>query len=189
MPAACDPGFYGPYVGAKDDSDCNECLPGYYCPGENAEEALVECEAGYFCPRGSKTLNIEADNPVSLSNAGKYAPVGSAIDLDCERGYYQEQEQQETCVACPAGYFCEAAGLDNKPVCEQGYYCPSYVSFLSTESDDYDAEVLAGSTAATALYSDSSVPVTGYYPYEGYTYRKYPCPAGTYDDDANGLTA
>jgi hypothetical protein len=60
-------------------------LEGYYCPGDNAAEAIVECEARYYCPRGSAALD---DGIVVESTPGHYAPTGSIIELECERGYY-----------------------------------------------------------------------------------------------------
>lgn len=84
-PTSCTPASYGPFIGAKAATDCSECLEGYYCPGDNAAEAIVECEARYYCPRGSAALD---DGVVVESTPGHYAPTGSIIELECERGYY-----------------------------------------------------------------------------------------------------
>ena len=57
---ACDPGEYGPYIGAKDKTnDCHACVPGFYCPGLNAAEAIITCTAKYYCPRSSATLPLD----------------------------------------------------------------------------------------------------------------------------------
>ena len=137
-PAACDPGQYGPYVGARSLADCIPCKPGYYCLGEDSTDATSLCAAGYYCTGG--TINY-IDDPVGsgtyvdagIAQPGYYAPEGSSEQIKCPEGHYNGDEGRAECDKCGAGYFCDGLGYtkDDRPECEVGHYCPSYDSFVT----------------------------------------------------------
>ena len=64
---ACNPGDYGPYVGAQSVNDCIPCKPGFYCLGEDAKDATSLCKAGYYCSGGTMTYNLQKAKPTDLT--------------------------------------------------------------------------------------------------------------------------
>ena len=92
-PAACSPGQYGPYKGARSLADCIDCKPGFYCLGEDSTDATSLCAAGYYCLGGTIDYNIDAVNTgtadsyvidgnnyykAGIAEPGYYAPEGVA---------------------------------------------------------------------------------------------------------------
>ena len=68
---------------------------------------------------------------------GYYCPGGTAQQIQCDNGYYQDTPGMASCDLCDAGHFCDNTGaiviLGNSTLCPAGYYCPNGTSF-STEN-------------------------------------------------------
>ena len=85
-------------------SKCNECSPGHVClegcTSTNATD--IAQQNGYECP------------------AGYYCPAGSAAELACPAGHYQEDlgaSSPQDCIPCPASFFAKEAGSSSCRTC------------------------------------------------------------------------
>ncbi|KFH05729.1 GCC2 and GCC3 domain-containing protein [Toxoplasma gondii VAND] len=95
-PVHCPPGTTTKAgVGAKGESDCTPCPPGFACNSGKEEQ----CEAGYYCPEGTRYKH----------------------EFPCPGGTYSGQGKAK-CTSCPAGRYCPPASTTPKN-CPAGYYC------------------------------------------------------------------
>ncbi|RUS80925.1 hypothetical protein EGW08_011306, partial [Elysia chlorotica] len=125
------------------ETECQPCLPGYYCDTPGLVYPAGPCDAGYFCTEASNTSNPSVTNgqggPCPL---GSFCPEGSSMAQPCSPGSYAPTTQMANCTVCPAGYYCVAGssitveltapshGVVTPKVCPAGYYCPN-----NTETD------------------------------------------------------
>ncbi|CDW74382.1 cast multi-domain protein [Stylonychia lemnae] len=119
----CSPGTYNMFEGGEVASDCQQCLPGYYCLGSNSAKPTDLCPAGYYCPAGTSKPTLKA-------KPGNYTPKGSSVQYKCQRGTYSPAENQSSCTYCPAGKFCPNQMMTTTQNCPMGHYCPSYQYFV-----------------------------------------------------------
>ncbi|CEM36103.1 unnamed protein product [Vitrella brassicaformis CCMP3155] len=133
-PTACSEGFYNPFEGAKDNSSCITCPPGFYCDGVGAATASQPCEEGFYCPGGA--IDPYGKTPTNSTNMtadeGYYAPAGSSNQVPCPIGTYNDLTGQGSCTTCPAGYYCPDQGMSDVV----GYECPQG-SFCQVGSTSY----------------------------------------------------
>ena len=141
-PVQCSAGKYIPYTGASSESECLDCMPGYYCDGTDPKV----CGEGYYCSGGDA---IETDE----CERGYYCPEGSAEQIKCAAGTYQPETGQGSCSNCAAGYYC-LEGAYQMVSCPKGYYCPLNTAY----GEQYPCDVgkynnLLGQTSSSACKS------------------------------------
>ena len=96
-PTPCTVGYYSKSAGAKADSDCIPCDPGFYCAGSSSTNASQPCAAGYYCEGGSgKATQFETPQ-------GHYTLAGAYKPEPCPRGWYQSASRSSACLQCPQG--------------------------------------------------------------------------------------
>ncbi|CEM37955.1 unnamed protein product [Vitrella brassicaformis CCMP3155] len=96
----CLAGTYRDYYGGKDQTDCGQCLSGFYCPDGAGR---TDCTAGNYCPPGSPT--------VTPCPAGKFGNVTNLRDEDM-------------CTPCTPGKYCQSTGLrEPEGDCDAGHTC------------------------------------------------------------------
>ena len=99
---SCSYGKFTVSEGSDDESDCTDCLAGFYCiPGDTVP---------YKCPIGA------------------YCPVSSQIPTFCPQWTYSDlikASDESTCVPCPKGYLCDGTGIGDftRFPCKFGHYC------------------------------------------------------------------
>lgn len=124
MPEPCRNGTYGNATALKQEEECRECDPGYYCNEVGATEVSGPCSRGYYCPPAQKT-----PTPYTYRcPAGHMCIVATSIPQRCPNGQYQPVEGQWSCIPCQAGYYCDnslapISSLANY-TCPEGHYCP-----------------------------------------------------------------
>ena len=121
----CSPGYYNPSYGAEDSTGCVACPAGYACPNNGTITYSLTCRRGYYCDQASITTE-----PATTCDTGYYCPTGSAVELKCPAGTYQDTAGQYSCITCPPGYYCPintASYVSN--LCPIGYYCPSGTTY------------------------------------------------------------
>lgn len=117
-PTPCIMGYYSKSAGAKSNSDCVPCDPGYFCAGSSSTAASEKCSAGYYCIGG-------ADKPTQHDTpAGYFTLQGAFKPEPCPRGQYQPASRSSSCLQCPQGYYCNGTGTVNEVICPKGHYCP-----------------------------------------------------------------
>ena len=55
------------------ESQCTDCIPGYFCDSEGKSSPTGLCKAGFYCPVGSKRME-EVDCPI-----GFHCPEGNIL--------------------------------------------------------------------------------------------------------------
>ena len=120
----CPPKTFNNQEGQLDESNCQFCNAGNYCPPNTDSTGLdtegLPCPAGYYCPQESYY--------VLPCGAGNYCPESSAAPIKCPVGTYQQSDISGTCDPCPPGQVCSSEGMDRTEVCPAGSYCPQYSS-------------------------------------------------------------
>ena len=116
----------------------NLCEKGFKCPLGSSAQNQTRCEsgqfqsqigqstcdsclAGYYCSAGQ-------GNAVMLSNQpGTYTGNQASLEIPCESGYYNTQNNSIDCQKCPPGKFCGTTGTfdvsDNSTDCQAGFFC------------------------------------------------------------------
>ena len=123
----CPEGTYSNNSGISNKTQCQPCLPGFYCTlGTNLPNLL--CEAGYYCP--SRSTSPSKECPV-----GFYCPEKSPSPVPCDSGMYCDVKLlTEPAGNCSSGYFCSRGAKSSAPImqmdnssgpCPLGYFCPS----------------------------------------------------------------
>ncbi len=141
----CPNGTFNNVTNAQDDSYCQLCTPGWYCPWAGMAEPAGQCASGYYC-----TLGSWSDKPAVLGNesdsgchcpgmstggmclAGTYCPPGSHQPIECDPGSFcQSDELDSVSGDCMGGHFCSGGTILPNPVndttgdvCPMGNYCP-----------------------------------------------------------------
>ncbi|XP_026719422.1 zonadhesin-like [Athene cunicularia] len=188
----CEAGFYctggstlpNPMDGAVGDI----CPRGHFCPagssspspcppgsflahrgGQSAQDCQ-SCIPGWFCSQhGQKSSeglckegwfcpegSVSGQHSDCLCPVGHYCPTGSPEPIPCPSGKYQDQAGKSHCETCPAGMFC---ALKNYP-------------------DDLQENFSHG------VVKPIECPVGFYCPSGTKAADQYPCPEGTYSDQA-----
>ncbi|XP_046718698.1 zonadhesin isoform X3 [Silurus meridionalis] len=198
QPLKCPPGTFLGRYGAVSESDCNPCVPGYFCPDWGQSSVELLCPKGWFCPAGSAF----GHKPGQQCPLGHACPYGSPKPAICPPGTYQSQPAQPSCQTCPKGFYCLEGTSSPKPCpagtvsqveglqslldcspCSPGFYCN--ISALTTPSGPCSAGYfcLSGATEprpVSQIYGD--ICPAGYYCPKKSS-APLPCPAGYFQQD------
>lgn len=88
---------------------CEDCIPWYYCPGDNELRA---------CPWWTHSSDINATSCVPCW-PGTYSSAGSASCVSCPQGSYQPGWWAASCLLCDPGSYANTLGST------QCYACPA----------------------------------------------------------------
>ncbi|XP_038155551.1 uncharacterized protein LOC119792815 [Cyprinodon tularosa] len=130
-PLPCDPGTY---VAITHASQCELCLPGWFC----VSGSLHLCPAGFYCPEGTGfTLRSCPE--------GTYGPDPGYWSVSqcrqCDGGHYCSSKNATAVTGpCQEGYYCSHGNISPQPLsqaaderllpggggglCPVGHYCP-----------------------------------------------------------------
>ena len=127
-PTPCPDGTYSNNTRLESIIQCDDCLPGYFCPNEATIIPKEHCDAGFFCSSGS------SNSQQYVCPIGSYCPNGTATPIPCPEGMYSNEIGQKSihdCNPCMPGMYCNGSGLiQPSGPCDAGFYCPgkSHVS-------------------------------------------------------------
>nr|XP_054760935.1 neurogenic locus notch homolog protein 3-like [Lytechinus pictus] len=157
-PIGCPAGTYNEIT---QQSECQPCPAGWYCPGNVSNFRPYDCPAGYYCPNGTEHA-YQYPCP-----KGTYRPNENGQTLSdctiCDPGKYCAYEGNTTVTGdCDEGYFCIQGAWTDQPMdfdnytdgdclcpslstggrCQPGYYCPrgSFEPEECTEGNYCDVE-------------------------------------------------
>ncbi|CAK8677709.1 unnamed protein product [Clavelina lepadiformis] len=145
----CEAGKFNNMTGQSDESSCQLCTGGMYCPGTGNEEPYDYCDEGYYCVAGSSSAKpfvtgltmggsvgncstlfdcvcpVLPDTIGGVCTPGYYCPRGSDKPRACTDGMYcPDYEMHEPLADCSAGYFCvNGSAVSDQNECPPGYYC------------------------------------------------------------------
>ena len=182
-----------------------QCEAGYYL----INDACEPCPAGTYKgeANGDGIASCKACDPGSYSNEPARTTCSS-----CEKGTYASTTGATRCVPCPANTYADKTGADSCTACPVGetsnigsdacssLTCPNgHVYGNTCETNDNtncgahgmtcNASKVANSTNATCSETGickATACQVGYYLNNG---ACVPCSAGTYKDEANGMTS
>ena len=125
----CKPGKYGDMLGQVYESQCKDCIEGFYCPGTCDGAIKIDCPFGHFCaksvsfatlcPNGTYSHYTKAAKCMSCEKGFK-CPTGGVSRAVCRPGTYNNASGEIACYECPIGSYC--AGITHKSDCPQGKY-------------------------------------------------------------------
>ena len=125
-PTLCPAGKFNAFQGATSEDECTICPAGYYCTAGTASlYDDIRCIDGYYCPAGTETAFANRC-PIDYQ-----CPEGSSKEVECDVGYYSNNQGLSECKDCPAGQHCPrniTLGVSYSTVltnCGVGTYCPA----------------------------------------------------------------
>ncbi|OAF72051.1 hypothetical protein A3Q56_00182 [Intoshia linei] len=118
----CPIGMILSNIGAKQASECLNCIGRHYCDKIGGFEPTDVCSAGFFCPDNELRSTARPTN--HKCTKGHYCPVGSLEPLKCQKGYFQPSIQSTVCIKCPKGFFCKDLATIKPTICSAYSYCP-----------------------------------------------------------------
>ena len=190
-PFKCPPGTYNKTIGAVDDSGCDECPPGYFCP--RAGTSIPEgCPAGSYLPTSgsssssdcipcnqnfySNKIALTIDNCTSCPDDLPLSPVGSSADSFCTAVPVKTCKVNEwidgnICTACPSTFQCDG---NIKVICELGHYC---IDGIAKACESGTANALSGQISNISC---TNCAAGLYNPLVGQSVCLFTCPSGKY---------
>eukprot|EP00057_Strongylocentrotus_purpuratus_P012752 XP_011667226.1 PREDICTED: neurogenic locus notch homolog protein 3 [Strongylocentrotus purpuratus] len=160
-PIGCPPGTYNENT---QQSECQTCQGGWYCPGNVSNFRPFDCPAGFYCPNGTEhAYQYPCPKGTYRPNENGQALLDCTI---CDPGKYCAYEGDTTVTGdCDEGFFCIQGAWTAQPMdfdnytdgdclcpslstggrCQPGYYCPrgSIEPEKCTEGNYCDVEGLA----------------------------------------------
>lgn len=141
--------FYPVVMDCPDGSVCNNgsaerCPPGYYCDGDGKKP----CGPGTYCPTEGMNAPLQCED-------GWYCEEEANTEQKlCQPGNYCKYGRMQT---CESGYYCPDEGMTDQKPCDVGYYCPGTNNSTQqpcpggTTTDDV-ADGGPGATSRTQCY-------------------------------------
>ncbi|KAM3922961.1 uncharacterized protein RB166_012036 [Leptodactylus fuscus] len=172
----CAPGFYSTWS----SSTCLPCLPGSYCPFAGKIHTVMSPTG--FLKDGSGQISscICSNCPPTLDVEDPHQSIG--IPITCHAGYYVTTEGQLECKLCPPGYFC--ADGSSKTPCPAGTFSDKEGLLQQTECTLCPAGFFCLEGMSQPPGEILLCPAGFYCPIGTRNSHAYPCPAGTYNDQA-----
>ena len=141
----CSPGYF---QNQTEQSTCNWCVGGYY---QNSTGQVIcdLCPAGGYCPDPNATY-VNAQ-PL-ICPAGFYSQMGAVECVQCEAGYFQENDNSDNCDdPCDVGEYSDVGAVECN-LCPANTYndvlgsaqctqCPPGLSLVSIYIDPYKCAV------------------------------------------------
>lgn len=162
----CPIGTFNDKTGIIENNQCQNCLPGTYCP-EGSSKA-IPCPPGKYCePEGGTAIdcpvgfyclqNVDPKKGSSSKIAcgsGKYCPTGTNFEKPCQSGSYCPTPSEKyicpagtysnsgatSCTSCKYGYYSTSVGATSEStctLCPAGYYCPTTSEKISCPNGFY----------------------------------------------------
>ncbi|TMS07321.1 hypothetical protein E3U43_011414 [Larimichthys crocea] len=123
-PVPCDPGTY---VAVTHATQCEPCLPGWYC----VSGSLYLCPAGFYCPEGTG-FDLRGCPEGTYGPDPGYWSVSQC--RQCDGGHYCSSRNGTAITGpCQGGYYCSHGNKSPQPFsqaageggpCPAGHYCP-----------------------------------------------------------------
>ena len=202
---SCPVGTFNALLGIANQSQCQSCTPGYYCPIVGLRSSFGVCDASHICWGGSSTQNPVDQVYGDWCPTGNYCPQGTSTPIPCPVGSYSPNvggRNVSDCLPCLPGYYCSGSGQSNVTgMCSAGYYCTSN-SNTPTPIDGITGNVCPNSsycpvgssqplTCPNATYMNHTGAESCYICPEGHycvgTDEAIPCPQGYYCGTGTGL--
>lgn len=132
LPTPCPAGTTLTTENNEDESDCDACDAGYYCP-QNATSTgeKLPCDAGFVCTGGADVPNPVDNSTGYVCPTGHACPAGVPVEQPCDPGTYQPSPGSDSCLSCDAGTYCPYGQMTETVICPQGRYCPANAFFTS----------------------------------------------------------
>ncbi|CAG2216507.1 unnamed protein product [Mytilus edulis] len=120
----CPSGTFNNRSGMVNETDCQQCTPGYYCQNTGLPEPQGLCFPGYYC-NGS---TIDPNPSDGLCPVGNYCPEGSYQPTACPDGTIAASTGNDNltdCQLCKPGNYCTPASSKNghSLPCDAGFIC------------------------------------------------------------------
>ena len=177
----CSAGTYGETNNLTNFMCSGICPAGSYCPPGTINPIPCPPDRIHFCPPGSRS-------PLRIG-AGMY--VMDNQEKQCERGYFCDETGAR--LPCPGGTYGKSLMQTNcSKVCESGFYCPPgsirqieciAPEIYCPEESEFPVKVGLGNFSNTNRSEQFICPL-GFYCTRGV---RYPCPAGTWNNESQGL--
>lgn len=158
----CPPGTYNNVTGLRNETECQDCPPGYFCQEEGLEVPSGKCSERYYCKGRAILPNPSMKSYGDICPAGSYCPVGTHTPFLCPIGTYLNTTGASSvsmCVYCVPGMFCDTAGQTSVTgPCSEGFYCNGGAN-TSTPTDGLTGDVCPAGhycTEGTAVPSPCS---------------------------------
>ncbi|TSQ58043.1 Sodium channel subunit beta-3 [Bagarius yarrelli] len=81
QPLKCPPGTFLGRYGARSESDCSPCVPGFFCPDWGQSTVDFLCPEGWFCPKGSAMGHGPGFYCLEGAFSPTPCPAGTAISV------------------------------------------------------------------------------------------------------------
>ena len=122
----CPEGTFSKLTKLRQQQDCQNCTPGFYCSQPGLTQPSGKCLGGYYCQEESASPK-QNECPI-----GFFCPPGSSSPEPCDPGFYCPSKLlNSSFLPCSAGYFCTGGSSKYKPTngpfggpCPEGSYCP-----------------------------------------------------------------
>ena len=126
-PIGCPKGYFSREPNLIEESQCQICEAGYYCPIVGGNDTYDTCDQGYYCNEGSDTATPTNNIDGNICPAGHYCPTGTGTPIKCPSGTYNPSDsatQLSDCLQCQSTQYCNGTGLivPSGP-CSAGYFC------------------------------------------------------------------
>ena len=210
----CSAATFSNKTGRVSQDECFACTPGMYCASAGLTAPTDFCDPGYYCVENSTVSNPSTLPVGDVCPQGHFCPLGSSAPLSCPVGTFLPttgSSSQADCIACSAGYYCNSTGLEMpEALCIAGFYCPEGTQdpnllcplghFCPTGSATpqpcsagaYQSSMQSPSCdpcpAGFYCPEQTSDPIdcpAGYYcPLSTANATDFPCPVGTFSNDA-----
>ncbi|GFR52800.1 hypothetical protein Agub_g15422 [Astrephomene gubernaculifera] len=159
---------------------CKACWPGSYA----AQRGMTKCTItlpGYYTNPNTAAVNATYDMSTTTTTVASGLVKGAVDPSPCGLGYYQNEYEKNTCIACAVGNYADVTGLSACKPCQAGRF-QNAIGQATCKQCDMGSYSDYGSTICTRCPAGSITPKPG-------TARCSKCAPGFYADKPEGATA